>query len=99
MAVSINEVGGPFNYKYQAAAAANVVVKARPGFLKRIIVGSPVGSGVVEVSDHASDGDGAVKIYLSGDTIGPATYECDLEFTTGITADLTNQTHVTFVYK
>lgn len=84
--------------KYQATAAANVVVKASAGFLERIIVGADVGSSVVEISNHASDGDGNVVFYLAGDTL-QGVYEVNAEFSAGICADLTNQTHVTFIYR
>lgn len=83
---------------YQAAAGANKVIKSSAGYLKRIIVGAAVGSSVIEVSDHASDGDGSVKIYLAGDTLGPKVYDIDMAFEIGISADITNQTNVTFVY-
>lgn len=91
-----------YSYKYQAAAAADVVVKATPGFLHKIIIGADVASGTIEVSDHASDGDGAVKILLTGNTLmtscgGEITV--DAYFATGICADLTNQTNVTFIYR
>ncbi|KXB08824.1 hypothetical protein AKJ59_00400 [candidate division MSBL1 archaeon SCGC-AAA385M02] len=88
-----------FDYKYQAAAATNVVVKDSPGYLKAIIVGDAVTGSVIEVSDHASDGNGNVKIYLAGDTLGPAVYPVEAQFDTGISCDITNQTHVTFIYK
>ena len=88
----------PFTRTYQAAAAANVIVKAAPGFLHAIIIGTAVGAGAItEVSDHATDGDGAVVIYLEAPTVG--TYIIDAEFTTGIAVDMTNQTHVTFVWR
>ena len=35
---------GKYNRKYQATAAANVVVKNKPGYLKGIIIGADVGS-------------------------------------------------------
>jgi hypothetical protein len=79
---------------YKAAAAANVVVTAKPAVLKRIIIGASVGSSVVEVSDSKTDGDGNVKIYLAGDTL-LGVYEIDAVFVNGITLDLTNQTQVT----
>ena len=88
-----------YSYSYAAAATSNHVVKAAAGFLHAILVGDAVGTSVIEVSDHASDGDGAVKIYLAGDNLGPALYPVNLNFGTGICADLTNQTHVTFIYK
>ncbi len=89
---------GPFKPHYQAAADTDVVVKGSPGFLKGIIVGTDVGSSVIEVSDHASDGDGDVKIYLAGDKLS-GYYPVNLEFKTGIAADITLQTHITFIYR
>ena len=87
----------PFTRTYQAAAAANVVVKASPGFLHSIIVGKDVAGGIIEVSDHATDGDGAVMIYLEDPNVG--VYLIDAEFTVGITADITTQTNVMFVWR
>jgi len=86
-----------YNYKYQAAAAANVVVKATPGYLKAIIVGKDVAGGIIEVSDHASDGDGNVQVYLEDADVG--VYPVNAYFATGIAADLTTQTNVTFIYR
>lgn len=87
-----------FTTAYQAAAAANVVVKAAPGFLHAIVVGKDVAGGVIEISDHASDGDGNVKVYIEGATL-KGVYPINANFDKGITADLTNQTNVTFIYK
>lgn len=87
-------------YVYQAAAAANVVVSATPAILVGMIIGADVGSAVIEVSDHASDGDGAVKIELTGDTLMTSTggyVPVGAYFGTGIASDMTNQTDVTFV--
>lgn len=88
-------------YKYFATAGANKVVCAGPAILHRIIIGIDVGSAVVEVSDHESDGDGDVKIQLNGNTLHTTTsgvVEVNAHFHKGITADLTNQTQVTFVF-
>lgn len=88
-------------YKYQAAAGADVVVCAEPAILHGIIIGADVASAVVEVSDHASDGDGDVKILLSGSTLMTSLggyVPVNAHFLKGITADLTNQTNVTFVF-
>ena len=91
-------------YKYQAAAAADVVVKATAGRLHAIIIGADVSTSTIEVSDSATDGDGDVQILLTGNTLMTSTGGCitfgenGLEFDNGITADLTNQTNVTFVY-
>lgn len=92
----------PGTYKYQAAAAADVVVCARKARLLRIIIGKDVANGQVEVSDHASDGDGNVQINLEGSTLMTANggaLEVDAIFNNGICADLTNQTNVTFVFQ
>jgi len=89
-----------YEYKYQAAAAADVVVSTGPAILKRIIVGKDVAASVIEVSDHASDGNGNVQIYIANDNIGSkwGVIEVDAIFKVGICADLTNQTNVTFVW-
>lgn len=94
----------PYNTHYQAAAAADVVVKAKPGYLHSIIIGEWVTGGIIEVSDHATDGDGNVIIYLkcgATDESGfPKTIPVGAKFETGITADITaSQTHVTFIYR
>lgn len=89
------------NYAYQAAAAANVVVSSTPAILVGMIIGADVGSAVVEVSDHASDGDGNVKIMLTGSTLMTSCkgyVPVGAYFATGIASDMTNQTDVTFIY-
>lgn len=109
---SIKAYPDGYNYHYQAAAAANVVVKASPGYLKGIILGGlPIADAIIEVSDHASDGDGNVQIYAAGGDGTDALLEQTLVdkhkgyipvecyFATGITADITNQTHCTFIYR
>ena len=99
--MSVHELYGNQKY-YQAAAAADVVVSASPAYLVGIIIGTDVGSAVVEVSDSATDGDGNVKIYLADDTLHTTTggyLPVNAEFETGIASDLTNQTHVTFIWR
>ena len=100
-----------YTYHYQAAAAANVVVKASAGYLKGIILGASIANAIIEVSDHATDGDGAVKIYVAGGDGTDALLKQNLSdrysgyipvecyFSTGITADITAQTHVTFIFR
>lgn len=85
---------------YQAAAGANVVVATGKAILHRVIIGADVASGVVEISDSATDGDGNVKVYLAGSTLltSIGEFEVDGLFENGITADLTNQTNVTFIW-
>jgi hypothetical protein len=97
---------------YQAAAAADVVVKGQPGYLVGIILGGlPIADAIIEVSDSVSDGDGNVKVYAIGGDGTDALLEQTLVdkyngyipveayFENGITADITNQTHVTFIYR
>ena len=86
-----------FGLTYQATAAANVVVSDAPAFLHSIIVGKYVSGGIIEVSNHASDGDAAVLIYLDSAPVG--TVLIDAAFNVGICADLTTQTNVTFVWR
>lgn len=91
-----------FQPYYQAAADTDVIIKGKPGYLKEIIIGKFVSGGIIEVSDHATDGDGNVKVYLTSgttDTSYPKTIPVDCEFKVGITADITNYTNVTFVYR
>jgi hypothetical protein len=99
-----NDTRGPYKMSYTATATANVVVKNQPGFLHAIIIGQWVTGGTIEVSDHASDGDGNVVIFLQAGTTDasgfPKTIIVDAEFETGICADIGgSQTKVTFVYK
>lgn len=99
-------------YVYAAAAAADVVVSAAPAFLIGIILGGvPIADAIIEVSDHISDGDGNVQVYAAGGDGSDSFLEKHLvdlhggyipvnaAFRTGITADITNQTHVTFIFK
>jgi len=89
---------------YQAAAAADVVVKAAPGRLYGVIIGADVASSVIEISDSATDGDGNIKIKLAGSALmtanngglyfGPE----GIAFDNGIAADITLQSDVTFIY-
>ena len=92
---------GKYNRVYQAAAAENVVVKNKPGYLKGIIIGADVGSAVIEVSNHASDGDGNVEIYVAGSTLMTTLHgyiPVNSYFKTGICVDQTLQTHCTYIY-
>lgn len=90
------------NIHYQAAAANNVVVTSKRAILERIIIGADVASSTIEVSDHASDGDGNVKILLTGSTLMTANggvVEVGALFKNGISADITAQSNVTFIWK
>jgi len=90
------------NKTYQAAAGDDVVVASGKAILHRIIIGEDVASAQLEVSDHASDGDGNVVIHLSGSTLMTANggvIEVGAVFFDGISANLTNQTKVTFIWE
>jgi len=89
------------NITHLAGAGANQVVATGKAILHRIIIGADVGSGDVEVSDSNSDGDGNVKVQLTGSTLMTAhgTIEVGALFENGITLDLTNQTKVTVIWE
>lgn len=92
-----------FSLSYQASAADNKVIKASAGFLHSVILGTWVDNGVIEISDHASDGDGNIVIKLTtnatDDTNFPCVIPVNAKFTTGICADVAALTDVTFVYR
>ena len=83
---------------YIETAGADKVISTGPAILERIIVGKDVGSSVIEVSNSATDGDGDVKVYLAGSAL-LGVYEIGAEFRDGISADLTLQTNVSFVWR
>lgn len=85
------------NVKYIAGAGVDNVVFAGPAILERIIVGKGVAGGIVEVSDHASVGNGNVKVYLEDPSVGE--YVVGAKFDKGITANLTTQTNVSIVWR
>ena len=92
-----------YSHHYQAAAAANVVVKAAAGFLHKIIIGAWVTNGVIEVSDHASDGDGNIMLKITAAATNidgfPKEIEVNASMVAGITADIVGFTDVTFIYR
>ena len=83
---------------YVATTGDDKVISTGPAILERIIVGKDVGSSVIEVSDSPTTGDADVKVYLAGSELR-GTYEVRAEFRKGITADLANQTNVSFVWR
>ena len=93
----LNTAQGPFKITYVAAAGADNVIKNKPGYLHAVVVGKDVNGGIIEVSNHASDGDGDVQVYLADPT--PGTYLIQAEFSTGITVDMTTQTNCSFIFK
>lgn len=85
------------SHTYVAGAGDDNVIKASAGVLVGIIVGKKVTGGIIEVSDHASDGDAAIKVYLEEADVGY--YPVNTAFGTGISANITTQTNVTFVWR
>lgn len=86
---------------YQATASADVVITTKPAILHKILIGKDVSTSTIEVSDSKDDGDGNVKVYATGDTLMTSNggeIEVNAVFVKGITADLTNQTNVSFVW-
>lgn len=83
---------------YKATAGADILVSAgKPGFLVAIIIGTDVSGGIVEVSDHATDGDANVKIQVTDSIV--QTIPVNAYFPAGITADQTVQTEVSYVWR
>lgn len=93
------KVENRYNYSYTAAATANIVVTASAGFLHAMCVGtaSSTLTETIEISDHASDGDGAVKFFFTDPPVG--CYTIDAVFGTGISADTIGATNITFIYR
>jgi len=86
------------NITYYATGGADKVISTKAALLEKIIVGTDIGSSIIEVSDSIDDGDGNIKIVLSGSTL-QGVYEVNAIFSKGIAADITNQTNVSFVWK
>lgn len=80
----------------KASTGDNQVVMTGKCILHRVIVGADVASSTIEISDHASDGDGNLVATLAGSALR-GTYEMGIIFEKGITVDQTNQTNVTYV--
>ena len=84
----------------QLTAGANKIISSSPAVLVGIIIGSDTASGVIEVSDSATDGDGNVKIELNGSTLMTSTsgyVPVNAYFEVGIAVDQTNQLDCTYV--
>lgn len=91
-----------YNSKYQAAPAVNVVVATGKAILHRIIIGADVATSTVQVANNAADGQTDIKVLLTGSTLMTANgggVEVGAIFENGISADITNQTHVTFIWE
>lgn len=91
-----------YRKSYFASAGDNKVVAAGKAILHRIIIGADVASGDMEISDHASDGDGNIVMQLTGSTLMTANgggVEVGALFENGICMDLINQTKVTVIWE
>jgi hypothetical protein len=88
--------------KYQAAAAANVVVAAGKAILHRILIGADVATSTILVANDPADGQTDPRLKFAGSTLMTATGGCievGAIFEKGISADITNQTDVTFIWE
>lgn len=88
--------------RYQAAAALNVVVATGKAILHRIIIGADVAVSTIQVANDPADGQTDVKVLLTGSTLMTATGGCvevGAIFDKGISADITAQTNVTFIWE
>lgn len=86
---------------YKASAGDNQVIASGKAILRRIIFGADVASGDVEISDSATDGDGNIKLQLTGSTLMTSNgggIDVNEVFERGITIDSTNQTKMTFIW-
>ncbi len=89
------------NITHVPGTGANQIVATGKCILHRIIVGADVASADVEVSDSATDGDGNVKIQLTGSTLMTSiggSIEVGAIFQSGIALDVVNQTKMTFIW-
>jgi hypothetical protein len=87
---------------YFATAGTDKIISTGPAILEKIIIGADVASAVIEVSDSPTDGNGNIQLRLAGSTLmtsckGEVAVGATFQF--GISADLTNQTNVTFVWR
>lgn len=90
------------NLTYHASAGDNKVVATGKAILHRIIIGADVASADMEISDHASDGDGNIVMQITGSTLLTSTggvIEVNAIFKNGICVDQINQTKVTYVWE
>lgn len=87
-----------FSAKYTSGPTTDWIIKGSAGFVHSIAVGAANATGTVEISDHATDGDGNIVLTLLDNDVGPKVYPVNMAMSTGITLDVTNQTHVTVVY-
>ncbi len=91
-------------YKYFASAGDNQVVTTGKAILHSIHFGADVASGDVEISDHPSDGDGAIVAQFTGSTLMTATGGAvkfgpnGMHMHKGITIDSVNQTKILVVW-
>ena len=109
---SITSFGDNYSVKYQDAAADNVVVKNSAGYLFGIVLGGlPIADASIEISDHASDGDGNIVFFPQGGDGTDALLEQTLVdkfkgyipinaiFSTGICVDQIAQTKCSYIYR
>lgn len=87
---------------YVAAPALNTVIATGKAILHRIIIGADVAASSVLVANNATDGQTDPKVNLAGSTLMTSTagvIEVGAIFPNGISADIVNQTNLTFIWE
>ena len=91
----MSEFGKTVNYRYLASAGDNQVVAGNgSGLLFGILVGDATAT--IEVSDHATDGDGNLICVLTTPATGY--YPLNVRYQNGLTLDLGTAGGVTVLY-
>lgn len=87
---------------YRATAGSNIVVTTGKAVLHRILIGKDVATSTVDVSDSPTSASADIRVHAEGSALMTANGGCievGAVFATGITATLTNQTNVTFIWE
>jgi len=87
---------------YVASPALNTVIASGKAILHRILIGADVASSTILVANNPSDGQTDPKLSYASSTLMTATKGCievGALFEKGISADIVNQTNVTFIWE
>ena len=87
--------------KYQnITAATTTTVKSGAGFLRAIMVNTPIASATITVYDNTSASGTKIGTFTLPSTVGnPFTIPCDIAFSTGLTLVTSGLTDITAVYR
>jgi hypothetical protein len=90
---------GGYNYTRISTATSTNAIKASAGYLKRIIVGTPIAAGVVTVFDAATAaGTTITTITVPAAAANPFVIDCDLRFATALSILTSAATDITAVW-